>query len=142
MATFVNAEPKPWDLTNGEKYAIKWFREHDFDVVLKRRTVTADTFSVSKGELSTKFRLPLGDAKIRYRKVMEQFEKDWELLEKLAAKEQSEQSAEVFETPMGEVLCGRCGHELECNDCGDMPDVCPECGVKLNYSFYETEGES
>ena len=48
-----------------------------------------------------------------------------------------ENLVEVFETPYGEVLCGRCGYELECNDCGDMPDVCPECGAKLMYSYYD-----
>ncbi len=48
-----------------------------------------------------------------------------------------ENEVEVFETPYGEVLCGRCGCELECNECGDMPEVCPECGVTLSYSYYE-----
>lgn len=44
---------------------------------------------------------------------------------------------EVFETPFGEVLCGRCGYCLECDENGDMPLVCPECRAKLNYEFFE-----
>lgn len=141
MATFTNNDPKPWDLSKGEKYAIKWFAEHNFDVVLKRRTITADTFSVSKSGVSMDFRLPLGDSKINYRKVMEQFEQDWALQLKLMACQKDSEAIEVYETPVGEVLCGRCGRELECNDCGDMPDICPECGAPLNYSYYEVNGE-
>lgn len=48
---------------------------------------------------------------------------------------------EVYETPFGEVLCGRCGYSLESNDCGDMPDVCPECGATLGYAIYEQDDE-
>ena len=44
---------------------------------------------------------------------------------------------EVFETPFGEVLCGRCGHCLECDENGDMPVFCPECKAQLDYSFFE-----
>lgn len=52
-----------------------------------------------------------------------------------------EDSVEVFEAHCGELLCGRCGYELECDDCGDMPDYCPECGAKLDWSFYDVEEE-
>ena len=48
-------------------------------------------------------------------------------------------TAEVYETPFGDVLCERCGAELECDECGDMPELCPECGAKLDYSYYEEE---
>lgn len=50
-----------------------------------------------------------------------------------------EDTAEVYDTPFGDVLCGRCGAELECDECGDMPEFCPECGAKLDYSYYEKE---
>lgn len=33
----------------------------------------------------------------------------------------------------GELLCGACGVTLVCNDCGDMPLACPECGAELRY---------
>lgn len=46
---------------------------------------------------------------------------------------------EVFETPFGEVVCGRCGAELECDECGDMPEICPECGAFMSYEIYEEE---
>lgn len=48
-------------------------------------------------------------------------------------------SVEVYETPFGEVLCGCCGAELECDDCGDMPEICPQCGAILDYSCYEPD---
>ena len=46
---------------------------------------------------------------------------------------------EVVETPYGEVLCGRCGYSLECNEYGDMPDVCPECGEVLNWEEWDEQ---
>ena len=49
---------------------------------------------------------------------------------------------EVYETPFGEVLCGRCGCELECDENGDMPDICPECGAELGYAYYEQDAPS
>lgn len=33
----------------------------------------------------------------------------------------------------GELLCEACGAELVCDDCGDMPLVCPRCGAELRY---------
>ena len=48
-------------------------------------------------------------------------------------------SVEVYETPLGEVLCGRCGCEIECDECGDMPEICPECGAILDYSYFKEE---
>lgn len=33
----------------------------------------------------------------------------------------------------GELLCGACGVTLTCDDFGDMPLVCPECGAELKY---------
>ena len=32
-----------------------------------------------------------------------------------------------------------CGAAIECNECGDMPDVCPECGAELDYSRLEDD---
>lgn len=75
-----NLDKHEWEFTYGERYAVNWFDDHGFDVVLEKRHVTADYFSVTKRGVSYKFRLPLGDPKINYRKVMEQFEKDFELL--------------------------------------------------------------
>jgi len=42
---------------------------------------------------------------------------------------------------LGVARCGECGAELLCNETGDMPDVCPECGRRLEYdSFIEPDG--
>ena len=56
----------------------------------------------------------------------------------------SEEKTEVYESPFGDVLCGRCGAELECDECGDdwlwpMPDICPVCGARLDYGCVRTE---
>ena len=37
---------------------------------------------------------------------------------------------------LGVARCGECGAELLCNETGDMPDVCPECGRRLEYDFF------
>lgn len=42
---------------------------------------------------------------------------------------------------LGVARCGECGVELLCSGTGDMPDVCPECGRRLEYdSFMEPDG--
>ena len=33
----------------------------------------------------------------------------------------------------GTLTCEHCGGEILCNDCGDMPDICPCCGSELAY---------
>lgn len=48
-----------------------------------------------------------------------------------------EEKIEVYDTPLGEVLCGRCGYELECDEFCDMPEICPECGGQLSYGGNE-----
>ena len=37
---------------------------------------------------------------------------------------------------LGVARCGECGAELPCNGTGDMPDVCPACGRRLEYDFF------
>ncbi len=42
---------------------------------------------------------------------------------------------------LGVARCGECGAELLCSGTGDMPDVCPACGRRLEYdSFMEPDG--
>jgi hypothetical protein len=71
---------KEWDYDKGEKYAIQWFEEHGFDVTLKKRYISKDVFEVSKDGVTDTFELPLGNKDIKYRNVMEQFEKNFSLL--------------------------------------------------------------
>lgn len=37
----------------------------------------------------------------------------------------------------GMTHCENCGAELLCNECGDMPDCCPQCGVAINWKDIE-----
>ena len=47
----------------------------------------------------------------------------------------------AYTDDLGVARCGECGTELLCNETGDMPDVCPECGRRLEYDFFrEPEG--
>lgn len=42
----------------------------------------------------------------------------------------------VYEDDFCVARCGECNEELLCDGNGNMPDVCPKCGAKLDYSFY------
>ena len=47
----------------------------------------------------------------------------------------------AYTDDLGIVHCGECGAELLCSGTGDMPDVCPACGRRLEYDFFrEPEG--
>ena len=47
----------------------------------------------------------------------------------------------VYTDDLGVARCGKCRMELLCNETGDMPDMCPECGRRLEYdSFIEPDG--
>ena len=49
--------------------------------------------------------------------------------------------AMAYVDDLGVARCGECGAELLCSGTGDMPDVCPECGRRLEYDFFrEPEG--
>lgn len=37
----------------------------------------------------------------------------------------------------GMTHCENCGAELLCNECGDMPDCCPQCGAAINWKDIE-----
>ncbi len=79
-----NLDKHEWEFSYGERYAVEWLEGRGYEVVVKRRSVTADEIVASKRNVSYKFRLPLGDNKIDYRSVMEQFEKDFELFVAIA----------------------------------------------------------
>ncbi|WP_155245008.1 hypothetical protein [Enterocloster clostridioformis] len=36
----------------------------------------------------------------------------------------------------GELLCPECNTIICCNECGDMPDKCPQCGEEIDYTDY------
>ena len=38
---------------------------------------------------------------------------------------------------LGVVHCNRCGAELICDDCGDMPESCPQCRRTINWSTFD-----
>lgn len=47
----------------------------------------------------------------------------------------------AYTDDLGVARCGECGAELLCSGTGDMPDVCPECGRRLEYDgFIEPDG--
>ena len=44
--------------------------------------------------------------------------------------------AMAYVDDLGVARCGECGAELLCSGTGDMPDVCPACGRRLEYDFF------
>lgn len=45
-------------------------------------------------------------------------------------------AAKALETPYGELICEHCGSTIECNEFGDMPHKCKNCGAILDYSAF------
>lgn len=39
----------------------------------------------------------------------------------------------------GLCFCGNCKTQIICDDCGDMIEVCPQCGRKLDWFLFEEE---
>lgn len=37
----------------------------------------------------------------------------------------------------GVTYCEKCGAELLCNECGDMPEICPRCGRVIDWSAFD-----
>jgi len=78
-----NLDKHEWTFSNGERYAIKWLEENGFEVILEKRFISCDRLTVIKNGIEYKFRLPLGDKRINYKKIMEQFENDFEIYTRL-----------------------------------------------------------
>ena len=78
-----NLDKHEWDFSKEETYAIQWLESHGFDVVLKKRYISKDIFEVSKNGITDTFHLPLGDKSIKYRAVMEQFDKSFAMKEEI-----------------------------------------------------------
>lgn len=45
----------------------------------------------------------------------------------------SAKTVKLIDAEDGILRC-ECGAEIVCNETGDMPERCPKCGAKLNYS--------
>ena len=48
----------------------------------------------------------------------------------------------VFIDDEGLSRCGNCGEALECNEFGEMPDVCPVCCAVLDYDHIDDRKEA
>ena len=80
-----NLDKHEWDFSEGEQYAINWLEEHGFEVTLNKRFVSVDRFTVSKDGVTDEFRFPVGTPNIDYHRLMEQFDKNFEMLRELTA---------------------------------------------------------
>lgn len=50
-----------------------------------------------------------------------------------SAQPEIEDESEALETEYGELRCAHCNELLLCDECGDMPEECPNCGSTLVY---------
>lgn len=48
----------------------------------------------------------------------------------------NEKAANAILGTYGELFCENCGASLECDQNGDLPELCPVCGAKLDYSKF------
>ena len=75
-----NNDKKEWAFDEHEKYAIAWLESHGFDVVVEKRYISKDIFTVSRDGVTDKFQLPLSDKSINYEKYLAQYEKSFDML--------------------------------------------------------------
>lgn len=73
-----NLDKHEWEF-NGEKYAVRWLEGHGYDVAIEKRFATVTYIKATKDLVSLQLNLPLGNPKINYRKIMEQFDRDFAL---------------------------------------------------------------
>lgn len=75
----IHTDNAKWDFSKEEKYALAWFDEHGFDVVLEKQYVSKTIFTVSKDGMSDKFELAQGVKGMKIEKYMGQWLKNWEM---------------------------------------------------------------
>lgn len=81
----IDTSKAKWELSEGEKYAIRWFEENGFEGSLEKQYLSKTYFTVTKDGVTDKFALPMGSNDIQYHPFMEQFAKTFELLCELEA---------------------------------------------------------
>lgn len=79
----IDTKKAKWELSSQEKYAIKWFEKHGYDVLLEKQYISKTVFTVTKDCIVSRFELPQGKKNINIKSIMEQFEKMRELELKL-----------------------------------------------------------
>lgn len=50
---------------------------------------------------------------------------------------ETKESARAALDDYGATYCEKCGAELLCNECGDMPEICPRCGRVIDWSTFK-----
>lgn len=99
-----NLDKHEWDISREEQYAINWWEAHGYDVIIRKRFISKDYCTVSKDGFSMDYDLLLGDAKIDYKKYMQQFEKHFQLAKELdelkRQMDASEQQSVTYEQSM------------------------------------------
>lgn len=73
----IDTSKAKWDLSNEEKYAIKWFNENGYTGTLDKQYISKTYFTVSKDGHTEKFELPQGFKGMKMGKIMAAFEKSF-----------------------------------------------------------------
>lgn len=76
----INTAKAKWDLSKEEKYAVNWFNKHGFDGEIEKQYLSKTKFIISKNGVTDRFELPQGIKNINTRKIMDSYEKSFNLL--------------------------------------------------------------
>ena len=68
-----------WELSRGEKAAIRWFEKHGFSGTLDRQFLSKTYFTVTKNGVTDTTAIPMGDPKINYYQYMDLYNKSFEM---------------------------------------------------------------
>ena len=126
------------------------FVTHDENGLVDTYRVEYGDSPIYDGEMEIRFedlyQQPEGDWKETYRAEIPgtvEYQRKQEAAELAAQAAASAATVERDAAPalarmddLGVARCGECGAELLCNGTGDMPDVCPACGRRLEYDFF------
>ena len=99
-----------------------------------------DLYQQPEGDWKETYRAEIPGT-VEYQRKQEAAELAAKAAASAATVERDAAPALAYMDDLGVARCGECGAELLCNETGDMPDVCPECGRRLEYdSFMEPDG--
>lgn len=79
----INTSGAKWDFSKTEKFAVEWFNDHGFEGEIVKQYLSKTVFKVFKDGVTDTFELSQDIAYKDIERYMNQFAKNWEVLQEL-----------------------------------------------------------